>query len=106
MQAVSLLLNEAILCNSSRTLPLETGKCAADLELLEGSNWLNDQLIAFFLEYLRQEKFVHAKDKLLLLDPSAAFMLTAVAPDEVPMLLGSLQAPEKQLVRLLPVSNS
>jgi hypothetical protein len=74
----------------------------ADLTLLEGSNWLNDQLIAFYLEYLRQEKFVRSKDWLLLLDPSAAFMLTAVAPEEVPMLLGSLNAPETQMVGILP----
>ena len=79
------------------------GLACADLALLEGSKWLNDQLIAFHLEYLRQEKFIDAKDRLLLLDPSAAFMLTAVAPEEVPMVLGSLQAPDKQMV-CLPTS--
>jgi hypothetical protein len=65
---------------------------------LESNDWLNDQLIAFYLEYLRQEKFSHAKDKLLLVDPSAAFMLTAVPAEQVPLILGSLQAPEKQIV--------
>lgn len=74
----------------------------ADVDLLDGSNWLNDQLIAFYLEYLRQEAFVDAKDKLLMLDPSTAFMLTAAAPEEVPMLLGCLQAPEKQMVHFFP----
>jgi hypothetical protein len=69
------------------------------VDLLRGSEWLNDNIIAFFIEYLRQERFNNIKKHLLMLDPSVAFMLTAVSPGEVPMLLGSLQAPEKRMVR-------
>jgi hypothetical protein len=53
----------------------------ADVDLLNGTNWLNDQIIAFFFEYLRQEAFADLKGDLLLLDPSSAFLLTAFSND-------------------------
>ena len=47
----------------------------ADVELLTGPNWLNDQLIAFFFEFLAQEEFQFLRPQLLLLEPATAYLL-------------------------------
>lgn len=71
----------------------------SDCLLLQDQAWLNDQVMAFYLEYLRQEAFPNIRDDLLLLDPSTAFMLTSVPAESVPMLLQPLQAGRKLMVR-------
>lgn len=71
----------------------------SDCRLLHDHEWLNDQVMAFYLEYLRQEAFENVQHEILLLDPSTAFMLTSLPAESAPMLLQPLKADSKLMVR-------
>lgn len=72
---------------------------SSDCLLLRDQEWLNDQVMAFYFEYLRQEAFPNIRDDLLLIDPSTAFMLTSLPAESAPLLLQPLQASSKLMVR-------
>lgn len=72
---------------------------SSDCLLLRDQEWLNDQVMAFYFEYLRQEAFPNIRDDLLLIDPSTAFMLTSLPVESAPLLLQPLQASSKLMVR-------
>ena len=49
----------------------------SDVALLSAPNWLNDQIVSFFFEYLRNDHFKYSKDskKLTFIDPAVTQMI-------------------------------
>ena len=49
----------------------------SDVALLSAPNWLNDQIVSFFFEYLRNDHFKYSKDyqKLAFIDPAVTQMI-------------------------------
>lgn len=71
----------------------------SDVDLLSGPNWLNDQLISFYFEYLSQD--VYKDDgRILFVSPEVTQCLKMVSPGEVEMFLGPVNAREKQIIFL------
>ncbi|CAL5221185.1 g3331 [Coccomyxa viridis] len=71
---------------------------AGDVELLRGPQWLNDQVIAFYFEYLGREKF---SGKGLAYCPGClTFLLLQSDPAELPHIIAPLKLVEKRLVFL------
>mmetsp|Transcript_4509 Transcript_4509/g.10950 ORF Transcript_4509/g.10950 Transcript_4509/m.10950 type:complete len:86 (+) Transcript_4509:191-448(+) len=65
----------------------------ADVELLRESEWLNDQIIAFYLEYLSQER-LQGRPGVLFLPPTVAFLIcNALSPAELMPMLEPLKVP-------------
>lgn len=48
-----------------------------DVDLLNGPNWLNDQVIAFYFEFLTKEFFKDISDKILLVPGAVTYLLTS-----------------------------
>uniref|UniRef100_A0A061QKN6 Nedd8-specific protease 1-like n=1 Tax=Tetraselmis sp. GSL018 TaxID=582737 RepID=A0A061QKN6_9CHLO len=77
----------------------------ADVELLRESEWLNDQIIAFYLEYLSQER-LQGRPGVLFLPPTVAFLIcNALSPAELMPMLEPLKIPQRKVV-LLPVNDN
>lgn len=69
----------------------------SDVDLLSGPNWLNDQLISFYFEYLSQD--VYKDDgRILFVSPEVTQCLKMVSAGEVEMFLGPVNAREKQII--------
>ena len=49
----------------------------SDVALLSAPNWLNDQLVSFFFEYLANEHFLYSRhsQKLAFIDPAVTQMI-------------------------------
>ncbi|KAK3275228.1 hypothetical protein CYMTET_16630 [Cymbomonas tetramitiformis] len=62
---------------------------AEDLRLLTGPEWLNDQIIAFYFEYLDREKCVATSD-VLFLNGSVSFFASHSSPDDLKQMAGNL----------------
>ena len=60
----------------------------SDVELLKGTEWLNDQIIAFAFELFSREEFASANDHILLIPGAATYLLiSSGACDTHPLLL-------------------
>ncbi|KAI5712130.1 sentrin-specific protease 8-like isoform X2 [Diaphorina citri] len=57
----------------------------SDISILQGSDWLNDEIIAFYLEYL--EKEVYHKKGMLFVSPQVTQCLKQVEKDELKIFL-------------------
>lgn len=68
---------------------------ASDVDLVKGPHWLNDQITAFYVEYLRRE---HAVAGVCLLDASTTFLLASCVAGEARMLLEPLGLDLKNVV--------
>lgn len=85
----------------------------SDLKLLDGSNWLNDNLISFYLEYLENHLESEFHDKVLFLSPQVAHLLRSnfnsiLIKSELALELLAMEAQvlkAKQLI-IIPVNNS
>lgn len=69
----------------------------SDIDLLEGPNWLNDQIISFYFEYLSQDVYKD-DDTILFVSPEVTQCLKMVSPEEVEMFLGPTNARDKQII--------
>ncbi|WIA38264.1 hypothetical protein OEZ86_001604 [Tetradesmus obliquus] len=69
-----------------------------DVELLRGPLWLNDQIIAFFFEYLTHELHPSLSSKVALMPGATTFLLLNSDPAESAMIFEALQLHEKELV--------
>jgi len=77
----------------------------SDLELLNGFNWLNDNIIAFYYEYLANETFKN-KSELLFLTPSAVFMVSCITnSSELATALEPLDFKKRKYI-FIPINNS
>lgn len=78
----------------------------ADVELLKGPNWLNDQVITFYFDYLRLEKFAKERDSVLFVGGAMTFLLYQLAgTGELSGIVAPLELASKQLV-LFAVNNN
>ncbi|KAG2424214.1 hypothetical protein HXX76_014745 [Chlamydomonas incerta] len=96
----------------------------ADVELLEGPHWLNDQIVSFYFEYMEREVLpaaaaaaaaaaataaatpaAAAACSVLLLPPATCFLLMHAGPDMAADILAPLKPCSRGLV-LLPVNDN
>eukprot|EP00873_Tetraselmis_striata_P021248 jgi/Tetstr1/441512/TSEL_029743.t1 len=68
-----------------------------DVDLLRGPHWLNDQIIAFYFEYLGRE-CVSRDPPVAFIPPSMTFLLANCGQDGASQLIDSLQLGGKQVV--------
>ena len=77
-----------------------------DTYCLDGPDWLHDNLIEFYLEYLRHEKYREHKDKIEIIGPPVTQCIKlAGSPDVVSEMIDPLNLATKRVV-LIPVNNS
>jgi len=53
----------------------------ADVELLTGPRWLNDQVISFYFEYITQERLQGGHQSVVFVPPSISFLLANCGED-------------------------
>lgn len=76
----------------------------SDLELLSGRNWLNDALIAFWLEYIQHTLFPD-QHRALCVSPEVTQLLKLGDQAEINVFLDPLEANHKDYI-LLPVNDN
>lgn len=69
----------------------------AEIELLKGSGWLNDQIIGFAFEYLQTE-ICKELSKVMLIGPEVTQFVKLVSKAEVPSILESMDLKKKDLI--------
>jgi sentrin-specific protease 8 len=71
----------------------------ADVELLDGTNWINDQIIAFYFEYLENDVLTaYDKRKVLLVSPQVTQCLKLGPIEEAGTFLEPLKARQKKFI--------
>lgn len=70
----------------------------SDVDILLGPQWLNDQIISFYLEYLEHDRFADCKDRLLFVSPEVTQCLKMLPKDEIGIFLDPLGAQDKSFV--------
>ena len=75
-----------------------------DISLLEGPHWLNDQIIAFYLQYLHNVIYPN-KTKLLFVSPEIVQCIKIVPSSEADVFLGPLK-PEKRNFIFFPLNDN
>lgn len=70
----------------------------SDVWLLQGPHWLNDQIIAFFFEYMAQNKFKLISGITVFLPGAISFLLANCGPSEAGLILEPLEVNSKSLV--------
>lgn len=70
----------------------------SDVAILTGPNWLNDQIISFYLEYLEHERFSAHKDTILFVSPEVTQCLKMLPKNEMSIFLDPLGAVDKSFV--------
>lgn len=76
------------------------------VELLNGQRWINDQIIAFFMQYLEHDKYAYASSKLLFVPPSITQLIKMCAePENLRVFLEPLRVDNKELI-FFPVNNN
>jgi len=76
----------------------------SDVRLLQSKEWLNDQIIGFYFEYLHKYKFDES-DKISFVSPEVSQFLKMVDRTEVHAVTEPLRLDEKELV-IFAVNNS
>jgi len=77
----------------------------SDVDLLEGDNWVNDNIIAFYFEWLTNERFKEFKEIILFMDPSTIFLTeNSEDPEELKTCLVALNLDTKARV-FMPINN-
>jgi hypothetical protein len=71
----------------------------ADAQLCQSPNWLNDNVISWYYEWLRIEGPAAALPALRLVPPDIGHMLAQVPAEEAAAFLGSVIHPQHTLVR-------
>ena len=77
-----------------------------DVECLQGREWLTDNVIEFYLEYLRQAKYKEHFDKIEIIGPCVAQLLKTInSKEDIIKELESLRLMQRKIV-LIPVNNA
>eukprot|EP01117_Protostelium_nocturnum_P012546 TRINITY_DN4622_c0_g1_i1.p1 TRINITY_DN4622_c0_g1~~TRINITY_DN4622_c0_g1_i1.p1 ORF type:complete len:223 (-),score=74.82 TRINITY_DN4622_c0_g1_i1:33-701(-) len=76
-----------------------------DVQLLEKPNWLNDNLISFYFEYLTFQVFEKEKNRFLFVHPSTVFMFQFLSTEEMKEIMNSLSFQDKEFI-FLPINNN
>eukprot|EP00013_Stygamoeba_regulata_P015481 CAMPEP_0177669562 /NCGR_PEP_ID=MMETSP0447-20121125/23527_1 /TAXON_ID=0 /ORGANISM="Stygamoeba regulata, Strain BSH-02190019" /LENGTH=210 /DNA_ID=CAMNT_0019176477 /DNA_START=186 /DNA_END=815 /DNA_ORIENTATION=+ len=77
----------------------------ADVDLLSGPAWLNDNVINFYFEYLTHDVFARYTPVAAFLGPSVAFMLAFCDENDAKELLEPLNLSDKEFV-FLPLNDN
>ncbi|XP_020786347.1 sentrin-specific protease 8 [Boleophthalmus pectinirostris] len=79
----------------------------SDLALLEGQQWLNDQVIGFAFEYFSAELFTDLRDSITFISPEVTqFIKCASCPEELALFLEPLGLSSRRCVFLAVNDNS
>lgn len=70
----------------------------SDIAILLGPQWLNDQIISFYLEYLEHDRFASHKDTMLFVSPEVTQCLKMLPKSEISIFLDPLGATDKLFV--------
>ncbi|KAF8062049.1 NEDP1 [Scenedesmus sp. PABB004] len=70
----------------------------ADLDLLRGPHWLNDQVIAFYFEWLAREAHPQLDGAVALVPGAMSYLLANSDPSEAALFCGALRLHEMELV--------
>lgn len=70
----------------------------SDVDILLGPLWLNDQIISFYLEYLKHDRFAHFKDLVLFVSPEVTQCLKMLPKNEMSIFLDPLGASNKSFI--------
>ncbi|PRP89434.1 hypothetical protein PROFUN_01297 [Planoprotostelium fungivorum] len=76
-----------------------------DVNLLKRPNWLNDNIMSFYFEYLTFERFKDQRQNFAFIHPSTVFMTTFMSGSEISEVLSALDLTSKSLV-FLPINNN
>lgn len=78
----------------------------SDVGLLDGSNWLNDQIIGFAFEYFTQEQFSKFEDQVCFINPSLTQLIKLIyeSGDDLGCVLDPLNLTSKNYI-FLPVND-
>ncbi|XP_018496748.1 sentrin-specific protease 8 [Galendromus occidentalis] len=74
----------------------------SDLATLDNGNWLNDQIISFYLEYLENNVYHRFRDEIQFLPAGVVQWMKSLAPDELHQSFGNIS--EQRLV-FIPLNN-
>lgn len=77
----------------------------SDIKILRDRDWLNDQLIGFWFEYLENEVFKNTKTDFCLVSPEVAHFIKLGSPDESKLFIEPLNLSVKDYI-FLPVNDS
>lgn len=77
----------------------------ADVELLDGPFWVNDQIIGFYFQYLPLEKYPTTQGDVMLISGSVAFLLLHANESDASLTIRKLGIAEKKAV-LFAVNNN
>jgi hypothetical protein len=78
--------------------------CSSDVALVRAPNWINDQIISFYFEFLRHEVFPGLNKRVLLVPPAITLLLSTLDPVEAKAVLCGLNMPGHELV-IFPINN-
>jgi len=70
----------------------------AEIKLLKGSGWLNDQIIGFAFEYIQTETCKDMANTVTLIGPEVTQFVKLVSKQEVPSILESMDLKSKDLI--------
>jgi len=81
----------------------------SDVDLLKEGNWINDNLIFFWFEYLEYERFSELSSDVSLIGPPVVHIIKSAAQSptqnvEAAVILESMELSKKKLI-LLPINN-
>ena len=62
----------------------------SDMDLLRGRDWLNDQLIGFWFEYLENDVFKTRSESFCLVSPEVSHFIKLGSPDETQLIVEPL----------------
>lgn len=79
---------------------------SSDIQLLNAPNWLNDNLISFYFEYLTYEVFKDHQEDLLFVHPGTIFMISfQEKPEDIREVVAPLKMERKKLI-FMPINNN
>lgn len=79
---------------------------SSDVALLQQpEEWVNDQIISFYFEYLASSEVSPAGHDVAYLDASSSYLLSNSAPDDAEIIFEALQLHSKGVI-LFPVNNN
>eukprot|EP00088_Acartia_fossae_P001911 TRINITY_DN1074_c0_g1_i3.p1 TRINITY_DN1074_c0_g1~~TRINITY_DN1074_c0_g1_i3.p1 ORF type:complete len:214 (+),score=18.53 TRINITY_DN1074_c0_g1_i3:178-819(+) len=70
----------------------------AEIELLSGNGWLNDQIIGFAFEYIQNVACKDLSEQVVLIGPEVTQFVKLVSKDEISSILGSMNLQDKDLI--------
>ncbi|XP_076368766.1 sentrin-specific protease 8-like [Tachypleus tridentatus] len=76
----------------------------SDVSLLNDGQWLNDNIIAFWFEYLQNEVYGDHSESVLFISPSVGHLLKAGDPEDAQSILESMCVSKKELI-FLPIND-